>query len=695
LFGWRKIKVMETLHKHIGLIEKKKRIETITVQLKERFIGLDNVIDEIMSLMMPWYLFPEAQLRPTVVNLWGLTGSGKTALVQGIIDLLEHRKLYTHIDMGEFESDSAAWIKNIFTDDLDFFHQKPAIICLDEFQFARTLDTNQSELGKDKLRVVWDLLDSGKIHYIPRNSTYYLFRADSCIKKLDKAAKAGVVIEQGEIVAGEEIFVKLFETFYFDQYDRYNEPLDKSYFLSKDFVEGIYGLFDYDEFSKDYIRQRIKTCSLEELRIFILEGMKTRPATKELDMSQSLIFVLGNLDEAYPMSHSMNPDISADDFYQATTHISIATIKSALRKRFRSEQIARLGNNHIIYKSFKNAHFRELIERELTRVGKFVHTTFGWCVDFDSSVVDIVYAEGVFPSQGTRPVFTTIKNLVESRISKIVMEIVDKNLTAGTIHWYYAEEYYLFEICDVNDKYIHSFLDAVNLKIDNLRKTTSKSTQAHTGIHEAGHAILAALTLRIVPSVVVSKTASDDGEGFCMINFPDGPMTKDTIRKDIILTLGGYAAEKLIFGEEHTSSGVQHDIENATELANRAVRKYAMGSDPIYITQPYSNNNDSFYHSEKYSQEAIRVIKECMQEAEQILRKDKLLLLKMGSYLTTHSRMDEGMIADVIKRYSTEEWVRTEGFIQKDEYYTFDNTLELQIKELEQPSIKYLEVEMI
>ena len=62
---------METLHKHIGLIEKKKRIETITVQVKERFIGLDNVIDEIMSLMMPWYLFPEAQLRPTVVNLWG------------------------------------------------------------------------------------------------------------------------------------------------------------------------------------------------------------------------------------------------------------------------------------------------------------------------------------------------------------------------------------------------------------------------------------------------------------------------------------------------------------------------------------------------------------------------------------------------------------------------------------------------
>jgi len=56
--------------------------------------------------------------------------------------------------MGEFESDSASWMKNILTDDLAFFHEKPAVICLDEFQFAKTLDANNNELGKDKLRVI-------------------------------------------------------------------------------------------------------------------------------------------------------------------------------------------------------------------------------------------------------------------------------------------------------------------------------------------------------------------------------------------------------------------------------------------------------------------------------------------------------------------------------------------------------------
>jgi cell division protease FtsH len=136
--------------------------------------------------MTPWFLFPYAQLRPTVINLWGLTGSGKTALVKAIVEILDHRKLYSQIDMGEFESDSASWIKEIFTDDLAFFHEKPVILCLDEFQFANTINANGSELGKDKLRVIWDVLDSGRIEYIPGDSTYYLFRAENCLKRLKK-----------------------------------------------------------------------------------------------------------------------------------------------------------------------------------------------------------------------------------------------------------------------------------------------------------------------------------------------------------------------------------------------------------------------------------------------------------------------------------------------------------------------------
>ena len=63
---------------HKELIERKRKLQQITVSLKEHFIGLDGVIDEVISLMMPWYLFPEAQLRPTIINFSASCGDAQT-----------------------------------------------------------------------------------------------------------------------------------------------------------------------------------------------------------------------------------------------------------------------------------------------------------------------------------------------------------------------------------------------------------------------------------------------------------------------------------------------------------------------------------------------------------------------------------------------------------------------------------------
>jgi hypothetical protein len=675
---------MNTASIHHELIVKRKKLEEITVSLKDRFFGLDSVIEEVISLMMPWYLFPEAQRRPTVINLWGLTGSGKTALVQAIVELLDHKRFYVHMDMGEFESDSALWIKNILTDDLEFFHQKPVVVCLDEFQFARTLDGDGDELAKDKLRVIWDLLDSGRIDYTPGHGTSYLFRADNCLKRLEKAIRSGVAIQNGEVVSALGSFLEIFESFYFDHHTRYNEPISKSYFVSRDFIEGMVELIENDEFSKEYILERVKASSLQELKAFVLQAMRLRPATKELDLSCALIFVLGNLDEAYTMSHSMNPDISADDFHEATSKITIANIKRALRKRFRPEQIARLGNNHVIYRSFNNAHFRQLIERELNGIAVFVLEKFGWTVNFDASVVDVVYGEGVFPSQGTRPVFTTIKNLIESRISKLVVSVLEDRIEASTISWKFDNGRFVYHIKNNAQEVIKIIFDEASLKLENLRKSIDPEIQAYIAVHEAGHAVLAALTLQIVPSLVVSRTASDVAEGFCLINFPKGPVTRETLKKDIVITLGGYVAEKMIFGEEHTSSGVYGDIEEASSLANRAIRKYAMGTEPIHLAVESSQNEDAFFHSDMYAAEAITLIKTCEAEAASILQRNKLLLLKMAEYLTSHSRMEESLIAEYVRMYSVEEWVHRSGFTRKENYFQFNRILQEQLKALEE-----------
>ena len=674
---------------HKELIDKKQKLHEISLVLKERFLGLDAIIDEVIALMMPWYLFPESQLRPTVINLWGLTGSGKSALVKEIVNLLDHRNLFTCFDAGEFESDSATWIKKTLTDDLEYFSGKSAMICLDEFQFARSLDSHGDELGKDKLRVIWELLDSGKIEYVPKYMTYYLFRADDCIKRLEKIMKRDVVLKDGVVGGNATLFLEVFDGYYFDDSDVGTETMTIDYFLSKDFVDGMHGLFNNVDWSRDKITERIKTCSLQSLMMLLAEGMQSRPATKVLDLSGALIFVLGNLDEAYNMSHNLNPDISADEFHEATSKITLANIKKALRKRFRPEQIARLGNNHIIYRSFSQAQFRSLIRRELSRISAFVKERFGWELHFDETVVDVVYAEGVFPAQGTRPILTTVKNLIESRIGTLAASVIETGLDINSVEWRFGNGCFTFVLFD-DHREVCTITDEVKLKLENLRKSVDPELQAHVAVHEAGHAVLAALTFRMVPSIVVSRTASD-AEGFCFVTFPKGPMTRDSLKKDIVVTLGGYVAERMIFGEEFTSSGVYSDIQEASSLAHRAITKYAMGTDPIHMA--VESNENAFEVSERYTEESIRLIRACEVEAEQILTRNKLLLLKMSEYLTVNSKMDAPLIETFVKQYANEPWVK-DGLIQKDQYYAFNTMLQKQLKELETEADEFLSKEL-
>jgi hypothetical protein len=646
---------METKNTYQLILKKKEKLSAVKVQLKKDFIGLEKIIDEVIDLLMPWFLFPDAQLRPTIINMWGLTGSGKTA------------------------------IKGMFTDDLEFFHEQPGVICFDEFQFARTITKDGNELGKDKLRVIWDMLDSGKINYIPNQNSYYMLRADLCIMNLMKCEVKGVTIRNGVVEENEKEFLETFSEYYFENSNRYNTPVDKSYFLSHDFIDGLFYLFNDDTLSRNRLKEQVEKCDLAGIQRLILEGATRRNAVKQLDLSKSLIFVLGNLDEAYYMSNSLNPDISADELHEATCKINIAHIKNALKERFRNEQIARLGNNHIIYRSFNNQNFRDIISQKLELLKTYVKQKFGFEIHFDSSVIDVVYSEGVFPAQGTRPVFTTIKNFIEGNISKVVLEVITRNLQVSQVDWRYQDEKFIFSFKGLEHQLLYEHEEKLALKIGTLRKPVNLNIQAHTAVHEAGHAILAALTLKIIPSLVVSKTASATSEGFCIVNMPEGPLTLGVLKKEIVIGLGGYVAEKLIFGEENTCSGVSQDIERASEIANRAIKEYAMGNDPIFIRFASSNDNLAILHQQTHTEEALKLIKDCEKEAMAILQRNKLLLLKMSEYLTRNSRLEEKQIFKMVCDYADEEWVNESAFVKKDDYFQFAEVITKLIKE-QQPA---------
>lgn len=665
------------------ILSRKAVLEHAAKQLKTEFVGLDGIIDEVINLISPWYLFPEAQMRPTVINLWGMTGTGKTALVHRLVELLTFEKAYLHFDMGEFGSKAEYGLKSIIHEDLTHFHEKEVILCLDEFQFAKSLNENGGEIEQDKLRIIWDLLDSGKFFYNGLPSQHYIKMGYRAYELLNQCVMAGVTIDNGKVVENAEAFQDIFKGFTFSYWEKQKGKVKANFLTSDNFTSGLFALTSERFPTRFDLTQAIKRMSMDDLVAFVLESIFQEGSLKLMDLSRSLVFVVGNLDEAFYMSKNINPDISADEFYKDTLKIKIGHIKKALQKRFRNEQIARLGNNHIIYPAFTSEGYRKLIEMQLKRINGFVEKKFGLAFDFSDAVKQLIYEEGVFPTQGARPLLTTISNQIESNVSRVMCEVLEKETQAKKLIWDYIDETYTFSYIDALEKNNIFASYPVKLRVNLLRKSKNDDRQAYTAVHEAGHAVLAALTTRILPEKIVTRTADSTSHGFCQVRMPTDMMTKELLRKDIIISLGGYAAERLIFGEEETSTGVSADIEEASESAIEAVKYYAMGDDPIYIRAADNEYNEAFFHKPKYEKAALNLIREGLQSAEDILKRNKRLLLRIAAHLTEFASMDKATLGDFIKKYSVEPWVKTEPFIEPKDYFKFKDRVLQQLEEME------------
>ena len=138
------------------------KFEQIKSELKKEFIGIDEQIDNIIDLIRPWYNNPDLYDSPCVINLWGMTGHGKTSLVNRIIDMLGegHNRMYMNchsmIDMDLYFMES-------FVEDTRTNNNTNKFIIFDDFQYVRTIDEDGNEHSSSALSIMWNLMDTGII----------------------------------------------------------------------------------------------------------------------------------------------------------------------------------------------------------------------------------------------------------------------------------------------------------------------------------------------------------------------------------------------------------------------------------------------------------------------------------------------------------------------------------------------------
>ncbi len=662
--------------------ERIKRLEDSCKILKTEFVGLNDIIDKIGQAITPWYITPEVIVRPTIISLWGMTGTGKTSVVRRLIDLLGIADKSIFFDCGEEVNTGTETVGEKIGDianadgDLSSIEvPKDLVLVFDEFQHARTINEHGEEVDKPNLRSVWNLLDTGILridesHY---DAIYFCEFLDDFETYAEKHLE--VPIENGKLTNRDDV----------------KELIDEiGFFYYGRGVPGVCGKeedFCYDENEETgkedpyapvtlitdrilrTILKKIKGKSRErytdvtaelrsartvgELLDFLKSAKKYISAPKEINCNKSLIFILGNLDEAFKVEGETNPDIDADIFYDRTSKVTITDIKNALKERFRAEQIARFGNSIIKYPTLKKTDFEKVIKMETTRLCNNFFQTTGISLELDQSLYDLLYSEGVYPVQGVRPVFTTIGTIFTPLFSDIAIGF-KKNAKISIKD---PELGYKFDnktiIIEGEGQKIERKIDLV---LGALRKPDSKKTRYINAVHEAGHAIIMSYMTGKIPMSIVS--ISSNSGGFCLTYDPEktGEIEcRGDIRNSIMISLGGYLAEKLIFPDDNMRLlGSGSDLEEAWESIS--VAAYDLG---FFTPQKYRNYET--YRSEipcgapddKVRPEIIKYVKECQTYAENILRENKNLLVDVAIKLGEIGEMSGETFHEFIKKNTT------------------------------------------
>ena len=155
-----------------------------------------------------------------------------------------------------------------------------------------------------------------------------------------------------------------------------------------------------------------------------------------------------------------------------------------------------------------------------------------------------------------------------------------------------------------------------------------------TAFHEAGHALI---SLKMLPNDKVSKVTiipTTKGAGGYTLSIPEDTLyqNKEHLKKKIMVLLGGRAAEEIIFGEDHVTTGAYNDLQRSTQIISNMITEYGMGESLGLLTMGKLSES-GFKNQEVVFLECKNLISELYEEVKKILTDGKESLEAITSLL--------------------------------------------------------------
>jgi cell division protease FtsH len=218
-------------------------------------------------------------------------------------------------------------------------------------------------------------------------------------------------------------------------------------------------------------------------------------------------------------------------------------------------------------------------------------------------------------------------------------------------------------------------LNAVDKLVVGLTRkidTRSDESRRRVAIHEVGHAILCSLfnDSYELKKVTIQSTYNGAG-GYTLFNennniTESGLYTKNVLKKRLIISMGGKAAENICYGEEYVSVGAIEDLKQANSIAQRMIGNYGMGNQlETFYNENIDNDRNPFLGrslaaGDKYSDKTKEIMdKESMELVKYAYAKAKRLICENRNQFDV--LVDQLILKNTLYGYEFNEIMKTEG----------------------------------
>lgn len=208
----------------------------------------------------------------------------------------------------------------------------------------------------------------------------------------------------------------------------------------------------------------------------------------------------------------------------------------------------------------------------------------------------------------------------------------------------------------IQEKYVFDAFEKLVVGLIKQNATVAPSTKLRVAIHESGHSLLTLYYSKYFEFKKASIQPTYNGAGgYTMfserIEYKDGLYTKDLLKKRLVVSMGGKAAESIYYGNDHVSLGAIQDLKQANGLAKRMIGNFGMGDRlEVFYNEDVADDSNPFLGrslalGDKYSEhtrlimdrETLQLVKEAYQIAKDILEKNRDKLIEFSNLLQNNT----------------------------------------------------------